>query len=516
LPKDHLYVQNSIITGDQVMSSDNDKMLALQDTIVGMKNVTNTYGFGTIYGYGVDEPTYAQSLLERTSFAVARGNGTKTDFPTSDQTVIQLADRTDLVNLANAYSTANLNAWKAANPTIRVLTYANPQMGAADPEVYRQQYGFALWRSGYDGAMDFAYQAEYGQSIWNDYDSPVYGGIYYYQDFAAAYPKTDGVIDTIQWEGYREGVDDSRYADELTRITGNRTEATAIINAGLADGSDMSVIRGTIIDHILAYGDTVHPVANFTTNVTLGVVPLVVAFNDTSSGSPTTWNWSFGDGNWTNGTTQNVTHLYEAIGTYNSFLIASNVAGSNQSANHTITATSAAITPVAAFTAVASGSTVTFTDQSTYSPTSWTWQYNQHEAPGWVEFSTSQNPSYNFVEGTYDINLTATNAAGSDSEVKTSFIVVSSGGESETFPDAPATEYQEAHARYATSNDGMITAMILIFLVAAIVGVAIAIKCIREGITDATFPLIVGYFIGVFVLVIVFAAIPAFAYIGEV
>lgn len=177
---------------------------------------------------------------------------------------------------------------------------------------------------------------------------------------------------------------------------------------------------------------------------------------------------------------------------------------------------SPAIAPTADFTAAATGTTVTFTDFSINTPTSWTWQYNQHEAPGWVQFSTSQNPSYNFVAGTYDINLTATNAAGSDSEVKTSFIVVSAGGESETFPDAPATEYQEAHARYATSNDGMITAMILIFLVAAIVGVAIAIKCIREGVSDATIPLIVGYFIGIFILVILFATIPAFAHIGEV
>ena len=36
---------------------------------------------------------------------------------------------------------------------------------------------------------------------------------------------------------------------------------------------------------------------NFTANVTAGVAPLAVQFTDNSAGSPTAWNWSFGDGN---------------------------------------------------------------------------------------------------------------------------------------------------------------------------------------------------------------------------
>jgi PKD repeat protein len=37
------------------------------------------------------------------------------------------------------------------------------------------------------------------------------------------------------------------------------------------------------------------PVANFTSNVTLGTSPLTVQFNDTSTNSPTGWSWFFGD-----------------------------------------------------------------------------------------------------------------------------------------------------------------------------------------------------------------------------
>ncbi|MDD2553523.1 MAG: PKD domain-containing protein, partial [Desulfotomaculaceae bacterium] len=82
--------------------------------------------------------------------------------------------------------------------------------------------------------------------------------------------------------------------------------------------------------------------------------------------------------------------------------------------------------PVAAFTADTTSGTaplmVSFTDQSTNSPTSWAWDFDND---GTVE-STEQNPSYQYTEaGTYSVKLTVTNAAGSDDETKISYITVS-------------------------------------------------------------------------------------------
>jgi S-layer protein (TIGR01567 family) len=79
------------------------------------------------------------------------------------------------------------------------------------------------------------------------------------------------------------------------------------------------------------------PVADFETNVTEGSVPLVVLFNDTSSDA-TSWSWDFGDGN--TSTSQNVTHTFDSIGTYNVSLTATNSYGSD-TANTTITVYSA-------------------------------------------------------------------------------------------------------------------------------------------------------------------------------
>jgi len=83
------------------------------------------------------------------------------------------------------------------------------------------------------------------------------------------------------------------------------------------------------------------------------------------------------------------------------------------------------VAPVAGFSAdVTTGSaplTVTFEDQSTNTPTSWAWDF---ENDGTVD-STIQNPSHTYdTPGSYTVNLTATNAAGSDDEVKTDYITV--------------------------------------------------------------------------------------------
>jgi len=93
----------------------------------------------------------------------------------------------------------------------------------------------------------------------------------------------------------------------------------------------------------------VAPTAAFTANRTSGTAPLAVQFNDTSTGGPTAWNWSFGDDTWHNTTdaaARNVTHTYAAAGTYTVSLTASNTEGSDTSTGTDyITVTDPAPTP---------------------------------------------------------------------------------------------------------------------------------------------------------------------------
>jgi PKD repeat protein len=69
------------------------------------------------------------------------------------------------------------------------------------------------------------------------------------------------------------------------------------------------------------------PVADFTATPTSGTAPLAVSFTDTSTGSPTSWSWDFGDGG--TSTAQNPSHTYSSAGTYDVSMTATNAAGSD-------------------------------------------------------------------------------------------------------------------------------------------------------------------------------------------
>ncbi|MBK9358856.1 MAG: PKD domain-containing protein [Bacteroidales bacterium] len=112
--------------------------------------------------------------------------------------------------------------------------------------------------------------------------------------------------------------------------------------------------------------------------------------------------------------------------TYYAKAYALNTAGIGYGNTVSFTTEVAIIAPVATFTATpdsgAKPLSVSFNDQSTNNPTSWRWDFGDGGN------STQQNPVHIYDEdGTYTVKLTATNNAGSDSEEKNSFIIVTIG-----------------------------------------------------------------------------------------
>ncbi len=85
------------------------------------------------------------------------------------------------------------------------------------------------------------------------------------------------------------------------------------------------------------------------------------------------------------------------------------------------------IAPTTAFSADATGTcnsslTVNFTDQSTGSPTAWSWDFGDGNT------SMDQNPTHNYIEaGGFDVALTTSNSNGSDALTINSFITVTDG-----------------------------------------------------------------------------------------
>lgn len=164
-------------------------------------------------------------------------------------------------------------------------------------------------------------------------------------------------------------------------------------------------------------------VANFSANVTSGNAPLKVLFTDKSTGSPTSWLWDFGDGIYSKHA-MNATHTFTRPGKYNVSLTVANANGSNTTTKPGFITVKGLQAPVANFSAnVTSGNAplkVLFTDKSTGAPTSWLWDFGDG-----IYSKHAMNATHTFKKpGIYNITLTVSNAAGTDTVKKSGYITV--------------------------------------------------------------------------------------------
>jgi PKD repeat protein len=168
------------------------------------------------------------------------------------------------------------------------------------------------------------------------------------------------------------------------------------------------------------------PIADFSGTPTSGCNSLVVNFTDLSVGTPTSWNWSFPGGAPAAFVGQNPPAItYGAPGTYNVTLTVSNASGNDTRTKNAYIVVNNCPPPVADFnaspTTVCTNQQVFFMDASTNSPTSWSWSF----PGGSPATSVAQNPAITYAApGVYNVSLTATNAYGSGSVTKNSYITV--------------------------------------------------------------------------------------------
>lgn len=158
-------------------------------------------------------------------------------------------------------------------------------------------------------------------------------------------------------------------------------------------------------DYITAYPLN----ASFTANATSGCGPMDVLFTDaTDNGTPTAWNWSFGDGEYSD--LQNPTHTFSSSGTFNIILNASNLYSYDIETNNSYIEVTEPITdvPYAAFTAnITSGNPpmlVQFNDTShlaNLTATAWYWNFGDGTT------NTSQNITHWYnTSGTFTVVFT--------------------------------------------------------------------------------------------------------------
>ncbi|MDD4016739.1 MAG: hypothetical protein PHV28_02235 [Kiritimatiellae bacterium] len=141
----------------------------------------------------------------------------------------------------------------------RIWSYANPQAGSkAQAYPYRCNFGFGVYFMNYDGFSTYAWNVS-ATHPWNDFDNPLE------PDLAFVIGTADGVVETPAFEGYREAVDDLRYATKLReeivkakaggdarkKEAAEAAEAWLAALNPLAPGFDPTWIRLQIIDWTL-------------------------------------------------------------------------------------------------------------------------------------------------------------------------------------------------------------------------------------------------------------------------
>ena len=174
------------------------------------------------------------------------------------------------------------------------------------------------------------------------------------------------------------------------------------------------------------------PVATFTSLQTPGT--LSVAFTDTSSNTPTSWSWNFGDGSALS-TAQNPSHPYGTPGDYTVTLTATNASGPSVPAASNLIHVLIPV-PVSSYTFVQTPgtNTVTFTDTSTNTPTVWAWDFGDSST------SSTQSPVHTFAgPAPYTVTLTASNSSGPGSLASQTVTVVAGPYASDTFNRAAAS-----------------------------------------------------------------------------
>ena len=183
----------------------NKELNMLKRRLKVLKEIASEHGIETIYLYGIDEAKGEKLASQRKAWELVHSEGVKVFSAGSSDAFSVAGDLLDLLVMAGKLQGMQAQNFHRAGH--KIFSYANPQTGPENPELFRRNYGLELWRSDYDGAMPYAYQDSMG-FIWNDFDHAL-------RDHNFTYPTVDGVIDTLAWEGFREGVDDVRYVTTL-------------------------------------------------------------------------------------------------------------------------------------------------------------------------------------------------------------------------------------------------------------------------------------------------------------
>ena len=167
--------------------------------LVGERDVYVAYG---------DEPPPAWLQATRADLEMVQSHGLKLILAGSDNVFRKAGYQYDWHNIAKvAEDDSTTRLWNQFGNAPRVAWYSAQHVGVENPDFNRRQNGMAAYLSNYSCLCNYAHH-------FGSYNDDSEG----YKPMVFTYGQAKGVIDTLQWEGFREGLDDIRYATKLVKL----------------------------------------------------------------------------------------------------------------------------------------------------------------------------------------------------------------------------------------------------------------------------------------------------------
>lgn len=194
---------------NEAVSQDKYKM-----KIETLANLSKSLGFKKLWVYNQDEKNYYKLISQRHTFETVHAlDAYNIVAVTNAKTAQRLKGLLDIAVIKHDTPKNIISSLKAGGTT--PLAYGMPHSAEERAATTRATYGFRMARRGFAGVFSYTYQSGY---CWDDWAK---WGKQKYRPNVMAYPTADKPIPTLQWEGWREAVDDLRYlATYLQKITG--------------------------------------------------------------------------------------------------------------------------------------------------------------------------------------------------------------------------------------------------------------------------------------------------------
>jgi hypothetical protein len=177
-------------------------------------DVSAAVGHTNLYFDGWDEADWDRLLWQQEVWQYAKDVVGAKIVATGLARHLDLPIKEDFLNWSSEPTREKAAAWHAFGDDKIIASYAYPHTGPENPDFIRQSHGMWLYKANYDATYNYMWYFD-DQNV-NPWGENVFNGVF--REFNLVYPTQTDVIDTIAWEGFREGIDDIRYATKLKML----------------------------------------------------------------------------------------------------------------------------------------------------------------------------------------------------------------------------------------------------------------------------------------------------------